>query len=200
MSNKISKYIDESLAATGFVILTSAAAYRLRSDLWTSGPECGSDFAGKNWQHHVGYLQGIKRFHARIEGMPGLTDVIARSADHLVTRIRWITGLEVTALFAEEDIAGQPAPSDVPRKPVALSGDLHAGTQTAQGPRSCSVCENFTAGHACTKPKESGIERPNSREPRRCLAFEPLWDSGDNRTGVQLWPELQDLEKTSHGA
>lgn len=190
MSTKFNRYIDDSLASTGFVVLNSQVAYTMRSDLWSGGMECGADFGSNTWRNRLGYIQGLKRFHVRIAGIPGLVDVYSRSADSLARRLEWITGFEIENLYEEQELAGELIPEPTPERPRNVAEDRYKGIVTAEPARSCSSCDCLTAGHACRKAPETGIAHPAANIRRLCLGYTPMFDASDMRKGPQIWPEL----------
>lgn len=188
--SKFSKYIDDSLASSGFVVINASVAYTMRSDLWSTGLECGHEFVNGSWRNRLAYITGLKKFHIRLPGVRGLVDVYSRSEDHLARRITWITGLEVLDFLREEEIAGVLLPSDAPPRVMAITGDMFEGVATAETGRTCTSCDRISSAGSCISYRDSGMQWPLINVPRRCLAYVPLWDASDARKGLQLWPEL----------
>lgn len=194
MSDKGKTYAGACLAGSGFVILDAEIAMTLRPDLWWSGIEAAGDVSTARFRQVIEAWPHLSRFSCRIDGADHNVVVLTRSSDQLAQRIEWIVGRPVHGLVAVPTGPNTlPVAPAVPRTPNAFAGDLHVGVATANGPRTCSSCENFTAGHTCRAAKDSGIEQPLSRVPRRCIAYTPLWDYSDQLTGAKLWPELLGL-------
>jgi hypothetical protein len=187
--NPFDHYTHQQLAATGFAILDSATAARLRPDLWGASPGLGASHDFARAKDRLASVQGVKRFVLRLAGRPDLT-VLARGDRDLTQRIEWILGEPVLMLFPESAIAGTPAPRHTPPRARPATSDRYAGIVTTQPGRPCESCDHLMLGNACRKSAESGIAHPAARELRRCLAFAPKWDAYDARTGLQLWPEL----------
>ena len=200
MPTKVLAYTHQALAASGFAILDSRIAITLRPDLWTSGLEATGGFGLNDTRNRLRGIGGVKRFCARLIGVDGTLTVLARSSDNLAKRIEWVTGFEVREIFEEQEIAGIPAPRDVPRRrPPQSADDQHAGIQTAEGSRTCSSCNAMSAGNSCRNASISGLEYPSANVQRRCLGYTPKWDAYDKRPGSELWPELLKLE-AGHGS
>lgn len=196
--SRVEQYTIQGLAHAGFVILDSQTAVTLREDLWgrNGGMEAAFDFGRAT--NFLNGIQGVRRFTARIKGRRDC-QVLARGVAHLAQRIEWVTGLQVLELWPDSETEGQRPASERPMEaPPAAFEDRWHGIHTKQPARTCSECSHFTAGHACNKANESGEERPAARALRRCLSFTPMFESLDNRTGRQLWPELINLE-SNHG-
>lgn len=191
MSTKVQKYIDEALSASGFVVLHHRVAQIMRGDLWISGLECAADFATPNWRNRIGYISGLKRLHARLAGIDGAVEILTRSADNLARRVQWVTGFEVLSLEPEAEPKDPHASPTQPNRVIRVSnGDTHAGVLTKETGRNCASCDHLSIAQTCRVAQQSGIGRPLVNEPRRCLAYTPLWDAADSRDGRALWPEL----------
>jgi hypothetical protein len=183
------RYLAEALASTGFVLVHWRPAARLRWDLFGTGQEA---------DQALGLARRHNRLHRPPEAFEVMVDVAGLGSipcwcwttDDLAQRVRAATGFEATLVaLTHEPIPVAAARPALPVRPDP-GGDLHAGRVTREPGRTCSSCENFTAGHACAVPKVSGVERPSPRALRRCLAFQPLFDATDMRDGGALWPEL----------
>lgn len=114
MTTKTKQYAHQALAASGFVVMSSVVAWRLRPDLWPSGQECAMDF--KRFD-----IEGTQRMTADLEGV-GTVMVLTRSTDMLADRIHWVTGYQVRALKADngEQIQQQaPAGASMEAKRIA---------------------------------------------------------------------------------
>lgn len=95
MSTKSKIYAHQALAATGFALMHSMAAWRLRPDLWPTGQECALDL-----KRNLAVDDTIALV-ADIEGI-GPARVLTRSTDMLVQRIQWVTGLTVHSIESEK--------------------------------------------------------------------------------------------------
>lgn len=101
--NKTQLYATQSLAACGFAVMASVAAFRLRPDLWASGQDCAFDFKPNSTR-----IEGTSRVMATIPGV-GIMPVLTRSTDQLAQRIEWVTGFKVEKI--ENEPTEKPAPS-----------------------------------------------------------------------------------------
>lgn len=190
MSNRIETYIHQSLSSAGFAVLDPLIAATLRPDLWgngNGGMEASWEFSRS--KNLLNGLAGLRRFAARIEGSAQDIAVVARSSDYLAMRIEWVVGRPVIDLF-ELTEAKPPAPAPIKARAESTSIDRYQGITTAEPGRTCSSCDNLTAGHACRKSKDTGMEHPPANVPHRCMFYVPLWNSTDNRKGPQIWPEI----------
>lgn len=95
MSNKTKTYATHCLAASGFAVMSSVVAYRLRPDLWASGQECAFDFRGRDLR-----IEGTGRMIVTIPGV-GQAPILTRSTDMLEKRIEWVTGFKVEKIEDE---------------------------------------------------------------------------------------------------
>lgn len=193
MTTKTMKYVNESLAACGFCVLNSAVAMRVRSDIWTTGVECASDFGRKELTAKLNNLPGVTRFTGQLEGISRNVLVLSRSPDFLAQRIGWVTGYSVLQLLPEGHYL--PAPSGqteatMQRWSEPTTDDRFSGITTKEPGRTCGTCQHMTAGHNCSVAEISGLEHPAGGTWRRCLGYTPTREQYDSRTGVQLWPEL----------
>ncbi|MFZ2855790.1 MAG: hypothetical protein WAZ34_16955 [Rhodocyclaceae bacterium] len=90
--------------------------------------------------------------------------------------------------------------------PIDLRHGKDYGIATAEGPRSCGTCRNLSAGHACLAALRglldyvTGEYRPWANAPRRCLGYVPSPGCYDDRTGLQLWPEIANYVEGGEGA
>jgi len=195
MSNRIETYIHQSLASAGFAVLDPHIAATLRPDLWGSGNggmEAAWEFSrAKNM---LNGLAGLSRFAARIEGTAQDIAVVARSSDYLAMRIEWVIGRSVIDLFELSESKPVAAPAPIKARAESVSIDRYQGVTTAEPGRTCSSCDNLTAGHACRKAKDTGMNHPPANTPHRCMSYVPLWNSNDARKGPQLWPEILTAE------
>jgi len=182
-------YAAQALGHAGFAILDWTVALRLRPDLFDSGIEA-SAVNGPAWRLRL-RPAGVLRLRVDI-GEQKDVEVWAFSETRLAERIAEVTGFTVGEVrLAETKPAPAPQPAASGPDPA---GDRYVGVATARPGRTCSQCERYMASHACGVPEASGIARPAARVPRRCLAFEPLWDDTDRRDGRALWPELLEVE------
>lgn len=116
MTTKTKQYAYQALAASGFVVMSSVVAYRLRPDLWTSGQECSMDFRRFD-------IEGTQRMTAKLAGV-GPVLVLTRSTDMLANRILWITGYQVEELKAEDgEATQQKAPSAISLESKRLASE-----------------------------------------------------------------------------
>lgn len=193
MTTKTHLYINQSLAACGFAVLSSQIAWKLRPDLWSSAQDCGISFSPRPVDH-----PHVRKVTAHLAGF-GPVPVLTRSLDLLASRIGWITGYAVESINDEE--GAQPVrPVAVAAVPSAEVPDIRAGKNygvtTKEGPRSCSTCDNYTAGGACKAAASglldfvSGEYRPRPNSPRKCLGFAAKYGAMDGRDGRTLWPEI----------
>ncbi len=198
MSNA-QKFIAESLGACGFAVLRGQIAYTQRQDLWATASDATFDSLLKNLNNRMGTVIGCQTYLARFPGIDGLVKVLARSPDQLAQRIQWVTGFAPSLLIHENEMAGERDLDSIPpRKNLALGastegGDLYPDLVTAEPGRKCTECE-WSRGRGCGNSEESGILWPALNEPRRCIAFRPVFSSNDGRLGVHLWPELATLK------
>jgi hypothetical protein len=191
------RYGNESLAASGIAVWNSQIAMTLRPDLWSSGVDCGMDF-GRLYSRQVidSHLDGkCHTCFVTLEGIDARVKVLARSLDMIAKRVEWLTGYTVIKIDVESHVP-RPVRAVVPPR-VAVNGDRFSGVVTKEAGIACSNCNHFTAGHSCRNPEVSGIAVPDSRVGRRCLAFVPIYESMDSRSGVQRWPELVALAQGS---
>jgi len=191
MSTKTRLYIDQSLAACGFAVLSSQIAWKLRPDLWSSAQECGVSFAPRLQDH----LQVLK-VTAHLAGI-GPVSVLTRSLALLDSRIEWITGCQVEAIDDAPTVT-KAASAMVPA--VVKVADIRAGKDygivTKEGPRTCSACDSLGAGGACIAAARGDLDfvtgeyRPLQNAPRKCLGFAARYEDPDGRNGRTLWPEI----------
>jgi hypothetical protein len=87
MSTKTKQYVHQSLASSGFAVMSSVVAYRLRPDLWASGQECSFFKRGM-------LVENVERMTVTVEGL-GDVLVLTRSTDMLAKRFEWVTGFKV---------------------------------------------------------------------------------------------------------
>lgn len=187
------KYVHESLAATGFVVLHHEIAATVRPDIWGDGMECRRDIHAQTTKNAMGSINA-PRYRALLTGINGLITILARSSKQLADRIETITGFQVEDIFPESELAGIPEPLSNQRKTEIARrheyAQMFSHIETANGPRRCSSCSHIAAGHHCMNSKVSGIDYPPANIDRRCLGYTPLYDSHDRRDGQALWPEL----------
>lgn len=197
--NKFSEYVSQSMAATGFCVIDSVIAFKLRQDIWLDARQCSGDFALAR-KRGFSTPAGAAEYLLRLDGVDHDLQVFSRNAHGLKERLEWIVGLSVAALVPQSDLQGVVMPLDIQPKPAtAQRGDVHAGLATKEGPRTCSECNWLSQTGRCLASDESGIEQPLQKEPRRCRAFRPHFESLDAQTGAQLWPELF-IKEIHHGA
>jgi hypothetical protein len=187
---KFYEYLHSSLASAGLVVVDSHLAVRLRPDLWPDARQCSGDFS---LARKRGFTKpsDAPEYLLRLAGVDHDLQLLARHPHGLLERVQWITGLDVITLVPQSDMQGVVMPLDIQPKPAtAQRGDVHAGLATKEPARTCSDCNWLSAGGKCNAADESGIQLPLAREPRRCKAFRPHFESIDARTGTQIWPEL----------
>lgn len=148
--DRLENYLYTSLSCAGFVLLDAELACGMRPDLWgaNGGMEASYEMHRPHNANKINAIPG-QRFLLRLKGHGRDIEVIARSADQLDRRIEWCTGMKVLDLIDQAELEGVSAMPDAEQvRPRATRGstDLFAGVVTAEGPRTCSVCENFTAG------------------------------------------------------
>lgn len=185
---------------TGLCILDAAVAHRMRPDLWQARAECFADFESKHGKTVAsGYPHpGAKTYQADIEGI-GRVKVMACSPHSLSQRIEWLTGLVVTSVDLDTAPVAPDGPTPRSEQPRRQNGDQYPDVVTKEPGRTCGACEFFSSRGSCIRPALSGIELPAANAQRRCLGFHPLFGTGDNRKGAQLWPELKFFKESSHG-
>lgn len=93
MTTKTTLYAYQCLAATGFAVMRSTVAWKLRPDLWGSAQDCGISFARVD-------IADVQRMTATLAGI-GEVPVLTRSTDRLAERIEWVTGIKVEKIDAE---------------------------------------------------------------------------------------------------
>lgn len=99
----VRQYAHQSLAGSGFAVMSSEIAWQLRPDLWASAQDCGFGFNPRL------EIAGTQRMTVRLAGMDKPILVLTRSADQLAQRIEWVTGYKVESLEAES--IPKPAPA-----------------------------------------------------------------------------------------
>jgi len=190
MSTRIQSYVHQALAGSGLAILDSQIMAKLRPDLWGANGGLEAAWEVNKFGDNLGTLGALRQFVVRIQGRDREVMVVARSSEYLAMRIEWILGefvldvLEITS--AAPQVTATPA---VPRTSSA-SIDRYPGVFTKEPGRRCGECDHLTAGHACRKSAQSGMEHPPGNVTHRCLEFKAKWDSLDKRDGCELWPEL----------
>lgn len=196
MSTKANLYLDQALAATGFAVIDSTIACTLRPDLWSSGMEAAGDFSPTFFRPTDRI--GVRRYRGYLEGREDRpVEILARSHDRLAMRVEWITGMKLVDLY---EVLPQRSPGAVgagvvpPRNDRhARSEDVHAGVATKEAGRACGECDHLSVAGRCMRASVSTVEWPNQNAPRRCVVFQPKFDANDQRTGLQLWPELREV-------
>lgn len=122
-------------------------------------------------------------YRAKVEGF-GEVLILSRSSMALAERIHLLTGGKVELVEAKSE-AAQPRPQ--------------AAKDEGNKPRPCMDCSRITGGGGCGLAAEGKFpERPehyhpDPAHPRKCQHYQPsryLIESGDRRTGLELWPEL----------
>lgn len=190
MSNRIQTYVHQSLAGSGLAILDSQIMAKLRPDLWGANGGLEAAWEVNKFGDNLGTLGDLRQFVVRIQGRDREVVVVARSSEYLAMRIEWIVGESVLDVLEIASAAPRaPVPPTAPRTSSA-GIDRYPGVFTKEPGRRCGECDHITAGHACRKSAETGMEYPPGNVPHRCLAFKPKWDALDMRDGRQLWPEL----------
>ena len=185
----VETYVHQSIAGSGFAVLDSAIAASLRPDLWGGG-NAGLEAAGQfaRSQALLSGLPGVRKFIVRLVGDTRDIPVVARSSAHLAQRIEWVIGRDVLDLIEIDVAPAQPHRAVV--RSTATIMDRFPAIKTAEPGRSCSTCDNITAGHRCRKAEQSGYEYPAANIEHRCPSYEPSWDALDRRNGRQLWPDV----------
>lgn len=97
MSSKSQQYAHQCIAGSGFAIINSVIAWRLRPDLWASGQDCAMSMGKLS-------IDGAKKLSVTIQGL-GNVLVLAMSEKRLAERIEEVTGFAVTRIEAYEDPA-----------------------------------------------------------------------------------------------
>lgn len=189
--SKALDYIVRSLAASGVAVCHHTIAMHAAPTDWYDGVQARGELASERLRVAVGNMSGLHRFTCQLAGIPDRVMVLARSANELARRIEWLTGRECSDLRTDTEQPAVAMVRQINERPAASpTDDRYAGRPTKEGPRTCGDCEKFTAGHACRDQHTSGLALPNPRAARRCLGFTPKFNSIDQRTGPQLWPEL----------
>lgn len=197
--NKFSEYVNQAMAATGFCVIDSVIASRLRQDLWPDARQCSGDFALAR-KRGFSKPSDAPEYLLRLRNVDHDLQLLARHSHGLLERVQWITGMVVVSLHPMADLQGTVQPLDIQPKPApAPRGDVHAGLATKEGPRACSDCNWLSQTGRCLASEDSGIDQPLQKEPRRCKGFRPHFEALDARTGAQLWPELF-IKESNHGA
>lgn len=97
----------------------------------------------------------------------------------------------------EPVISERPDQTTRATRPVAYTGgvvgDVNEDVHTREEGRTCSDCDHLAAAGRCIRSGASGVEWPEQRTPRRCAAFQPKFEACDQRSGLQLWPELREV-------
>lgn len=198
--NKAHNYFATALSGCGFVIVDGQIAAEQRPDLFHTGIEAGGTFDDQA-RRAIASWPGLVRCTLRLAGIERPLLLYVRWADeNLARRVEEIVGRHVVSIAVLEG-----APFAAARDPAAGAGRRasRGGTWRAEStpakkaatlepPRSqlCASCERLTAGGTCMASEKSGQARPQVAEARRCVAFQPIFQSLDSRTGAQLWPEL----------
>jgi hypothetical protein len=202
----VEKYLHQSLAATGFVIMSSEIAIRQRPDLWGGYMECGAEFSRAINRNQFANLPNTLRLTARLAGVARPVLILARSMSRLGERIEEITGMAVEKLEPETQ-SPRTVASIPPRRDAIVPDDIeHADTITREPPRSCRQCDNLANDGGCLPamrgqfPGRPAHYRPTVTHPRRCLKYTPSrnlveGDRPDYRTGPELWPEILAQQK-----
>jgi len=195
----VSKFVDYcsvALATSGIAILDPVLAQQVAPGLAYSALELSAQ-PMMHVKQRMRDWPGVKSYFIQLADFPREAEILVRTSEDLPRRIFWMTGRRVLNMRAAETkaaatVAGGSVPAWRRKSPMTLElqDDKYAGVSTAEGPRSCAACDHLGADGACNAAADSGIERPLSRVPRRCLAFAPVWDAADQRVGVVLWPEL----------
>ena len=96
-------YCVQSLAATGFAVMSPQVAFLLRPDLWSGIQDCVLTFDCKHKPEAV---------HRRMVTFDGYGEVLilARSLENLEQRLQWIVGKPVQSIRAAQPEA-TPAPT-----------------------------------------------------------------------------------------
>ncbi|TAJ19100.1 MAG: hypothetical protein EPO47_05075 [Rugosibacter sp.] len=132
--------------------------------------------------------------YARISSF-GEVPVLYRNPLALAERISCIVGgtVEINDQAEKPRVSIRQAISPSTHDTIALR---HANVVTLEPPRPCAQCGRMSAEQTCLAALAGEIEnaptdyRPDVSWPRRCLAFKPPHGSYDERTGAELWPEL----------
>lgn len=133
MQEKAVQYADDSLTTTGFAVIDSTIARRLRPDLWASGFNAASDFSKDPAKlTAIGERRGAAMYECAVEGRAERLLVLAVSMDMLANRIGWITGLRVTAItpYVRQVAGADPARTidgeEIPAYPCAKRTEMLA--------------------------------------------------------------------------
>lgn len=104
MSGKAQAYAISQLANTGFAVLGSQTAFKLRPDLWATAFDAATAF--NEMPRLKAFLQaqsGVALYRLTFVGDDASpTIVAARCGDDLEQRIHWVTGRKVARLDAFE--------------------------------------------------------------------------------------------------
>lgn len=189
-------YAATSLASAGFCFLSGSIASMLRPDVLTDGMQAGADLAHGAGFRVRAWLR-VRMFKADLEDF-GPVLIVARSVSRLADRIEDVLGVKVISLTevpldTKLEAGSQVARSKWLDRAKERQGDVHAAVVTQEGPRTCDQCEHLTATSACSVAHISGVTKPHTHAPRRCLGFVPEFPGDDARTGRDLWPELNAL-------
>lgn len=134
MQEKVLNYIDDALTATGFAVVDTTIAFRMRRDLWATPFSCASDFSrDMSMMLAIGARRGAALYQCAVEGQAQRVPVLAVSLDMLAQRIAWITGLRLTAItpYAAEATVVEGAPTavdgeEIPAYPCAKRTEMLA--------------------------------------------------------------------------
>lgn len=181
-------FLIDCLAASGFAILHPVVAVEMRPDLWDALGAEQALLVSQRVRIAMKAMGGLRRCHVRLEGISGEVELATRSMAEIEKRVEFVTGRSCTVLRAAD--ASPLKTSHVVIRAIEASDDRFHGRVTVEGPRTCGDCDRFSAGSTCMSAAVSGIERPVRGAQRRCLAYQPKYAANDQRTGVQLWPEL----------
>ncbi|MFZ2855791.1 MAG: hypothetical protein WAZ34_16960 [Rhodocyclaceae bacterium] len=144
MTTKTTLYAHQCLAASGFAVMHSEVAWKLRPDLWGSGQECGMHFGRVD-------IADVQRKTATLTGI-GPVLVLTRSPDMLEKRIEWVTGIKVEKIEIEQPVApkdfSQRAKSDAQKVAIDKLARLHELAAQEPPSHDCAIRRDVLAARA----------------------------------------------------
>lgn len=130
--------------------------------------------------------------HANIDGF-GNVPILYRSPLILADRISLLVNstVEIIDQVEKPRVSIKQIIPPSTRDTIALR---HASVVTKEPPRPCKQCGRMSSGQTClAAPEIEGAPvdyLPDISWPRYCLSYRPQYGSYDERTGAELWPEL----------